>query len=109
MFVIVGSVNFKEHLEDEQLPPSYSSPMYPELYNTAEIAENRIFQKVIERPDKYNKKLHRVENYKGTSNIVLLDEQNKVKCLYGFDNIYQSLFGYVETEYGYITYRLLEI
>lgn len=56
-----------------------------------------------------NENFYRVENYKGTSNTVLLDEQNEVKCFYGINEFFKVPFGYIETEYGYITYQLLEI
>lgn len=110
MFIIVGGINYKEHLEDDQLPPFYSDPMYPELYMDRDDAKQRLFQRVIEFPDKYNEKLRRVENYEGIYyNTVLLDEHGKIKCFYGYDQDYETPFGYVETKELYVTYRLLEI
>lgn len=110
MFVIVGSVNYKEHLEDyDRMPPSYSEPMHPELYMDKDVAEQRLFQRVIELPDKYNSNLHRVKNYEGTYNTVLLDEHGKIKCFYGYDQDYEKPFGYVETKELYVSYELLEI
>lgn len=110
MFAIVGSINYKKYLEDDQLPPFYSDPMYPELYIDRYDAEQRLFQRVIEFQDKYNEKLHRVENYKGAyHDTVLLDEHEKIKCFYGYDQDYEMPFGYVETKELYVTYRLLEI
>lgn len=110
MFVIVGSVNYKEHLNDyDPMPPFYSDPMHPELYMDRDVAEQRLFQRVIELPDKYNSNLHRVKNYKGIYGTVLLDEHGKIKCFYGYDQNYEMPFGYVETKELYVTYRLLEI
>lgn len=109
MFVIVGSINYKEDLEDDQLPPFYSDPMYPELYIDRDVAEQRLFQRVIELPDKYSSSLHRVKNYGGTYGTFLLDKHGKIKCFYGYDEDYEMPFGYVETKELYVTYRLLEI
>lgn len=112
MFAIVGSTNFKNCLDrydDDVLPPYYPDAMCPELYTDKDIAEDMLFRKVIELPEQYNNKLHRVEKYEGTSNTVLLDKHGKVKCLYGFDRFIKMPFGCVETHYLYKTYRLLEI